>query len=170
MTERPRRLLLVAGSLDAGDATTRLLAAATTMPGPFAEIRWADVAPLPLYDTAAPRNDAVAALLADAAWADALLVGVPEHHGGPAARTKNLLDWLATAPVERPAGIAVAGSAARDPRALRGAFLRAGLGLVDPVVAAPDETAFDDGLLVDPVIRRSIALQLEALAAAGRED
>ena len=166
----PLRLLLLPGSFDPTDATTRLLAATTTMVGPFIEIRWASVASLPLYDTTATRDGSVEVLLAEAAWADALLLGAPEHHGQPAARVKSLLDWLATAPVERPAGVAVAGAAARDPRALRGAFLRAGLGLVDPVLTAPADEAFDDGLLVDPVIRRSLATLLDTLAAAASED
>ena len=170
MTKRPLRLLLVPGSLDRADATNRLLGAATTMPGPFAEIRWATVATLPLYDTAARSDSAVRRLLREAAEADALLFGVPEHNGAPAARAKNLIDWLTTTPSGKPAGLAAAGALARDPRPLRGSLLRAGLGLIDPVIHAPDEEAFDDGLLIDPVIRRSIATLLDLLAVSGRTD
>lgn len=170
MTERPLRLLLIPGSLDRDDVTNRLLGATTTMVGPFAEIRWATVATLPFYDSSAQVDSAVRRLLRESAEADAILFGVPEHNGAPAARAKNSMDWLTTTPTGKPVGIAAAQSIVRDPRLLRSSLLRAGLGLIDPLIQTPDDDAFDEGLLIDPVVRRSLATLLDLLAASTRID
>jgi hypothetical protein len=170
MTAHTGRLLLVPGSLDPADRTTRLLAATTTLVSPFAEVRWADLGALPAYDTATPATPAVEAFLADLAWADALLLGSPEFHGAIGGRMKSALDWAATAPerplATRPVALVLDGEPHRSPAPYRLLLRTIEATLIEPVLYTPDEDGFADSLLVDAASRRLLTLVLERLAAA----
>lgn len=169
MSSSTRRLLLVPGSLDPADRTTRLLAATTTIASPFSEVRWADLGALPAYDTATPATPAVEGFLADLDWADAVLLGSPEFHGAIGGRMKSALDWAATAPQQplanRPVGLVLDGEPHRSPAPYRLLARTIEATLIEPILYAPGDDGFADALLVDAAARRLLALLLERLAA-----
>jgi chromate reductase len=95
------RLLAISGSLRRDSLNTLLLdAASRTVPARVDVVRWCGLAEIPAFDEDVETvPDAVAALRAELARADAVLFATPEYNGSVPGALKNALDW-----VSRPAG------------------------------------------------------------------
>ncbi|HEV2538821.1 MAG TPA: NADPH-dependent FMN reductase [Frateuria sp.] len=112
MTDRPIRVLCLAGSLRRGSWNRRLLHAAATLAPPAVAVEVFDaLAAVPLFDEdlelAGPEGPAgVHALRAAIAAADGLLIATPEYNHAMPGALKNALDWLSR---ESPQGEMLAG-------------------------------------------------------------
>src|SRR3978361_1126087 len=100
MNERqgPMRILALSGSLRAASINTALLhAAAALAPSTIRVSVSSLVGQLPLFNPDVETNgllpDAVQALHAEVAAADALLIASPEYAHGVTGAIKNALDW-----------------------------------------------------------------------------
>ncbi|HEY5317394.1 MAG TPA: NAD(P)H-dependent oxidoreductase, partial [Solirubrobacteraceae bacterium] len=99
MSGRPRRILMVSGSLRKGSTNTALLRTAATLDHPGVEaVLYTALADLPHFN---PDDDPlggtppapVVELRAALAGADAILFSTPEYAGALPGSFKNLLDW-----------------------------------------------------------------------------
>lgn len=96
MTDRPIRILAVAGSLRAASYNRSLVAAAQRLAPEDMSIEIFDLAPVPLYNgdvEAQGDPDGVAAFKTAIRAADGLLFATPEYNHGVAGVMKNAVDW-----------------------------------------------------------------------------
>jgi len=91
------KLLAISGALRAGSTNTRLLREAIRLAGDDVTAEFADIR-FPLYDAdledAAGIPAPVAALAAQIAAADAVIISTPEYNKNLPGVLKNALDWL----------------------------------------------------------------------------
>lgn len=177
---RSVRLLLISGSLRAGSANTALLRTAQAVaPADVEALVYTGLAALPHFnpdDDRAPLHPAVAALRSQVGQADALLFCTPEYAGALPGSFKNLLDWLVGGEETygKPAAWVNVSSPAsptggRDAHAsLRKVLRYASLPTVEEACVRLPLTRADvgeDGLLLGPEVRASVAGVLQVLAA-----
>lgn len=177
------RILAISGSLRERSYNRALLRAARELAPDGVEVEEYDLSPIPFYDgdvEAAGDPEAVVALRAAVAEADAVLIATPEYNRGTSGVLKNAIDWLsrpALASVLRWKPVAVIGTSTgrggtrRAQQQVRDALLYPGaIVLEEPEVALPVawEHFDEDGRLVDEKTRDSISALLEGLAAAPR--
>jgi chromate reductase len=180
------RILAISGSLRRGSHNTALLRAAADLLPPGAELTVLDpeaLRAIPHYDEdlrAGGEPAAVAALRAQVAAADAVLIATPEYNHSLPGALKNALDWLsrplAGSPLRGRAVTVIGAStgmfgavwAQAEARKVLGAV---GARVIDtelPVSGADDQ--FDaDGHLTDPDLESALRDQLAVLVheAAG---
>lgn len=99
------KLLGMSGSLRKESFNTKLVREAARLFDP-ADFRMANLR-LPLFDAdveAQGYPEPVQELVAQARWADALVIGSPEYNYGPTAALKNAIDWLSRFKEEPPLG------------------------------------------------------------------
>ena len=173
------RVLGISGSLRSGSHNSRLLRAAAELLPPGAELveydRLKDIPPYDEDDEAAG-HDAVDALRAAIAEADAVLVATPEYNHSLPGQLKNALDWisrpLADSPLRnKPAAVIGASTglfgavwAQAEGRKVLGAL---GARVIDaelPVTQA--HAAFDGDRLADPELAYALASLLDELVGA----
>ena len=113
------RILAISGSLRSGSHNTLLLRAAEELLGPGDElVLWEGLRDIPPYDQdddIEPAPPAVAALRAEIAAADAVLIATPEYNHSIPGTLKNALDWASrpfAANAFRGKPVAVIGSSA----------------------------------------------------------
>lgn len=181
--DSPRRVLAISGSTRSASSSTALCRTATRC-GPDGAVVTAfeGLASLPHFnpdDDHDPLPDAVAALRAAIARADAVLISTPEHAGTLPGSVKNLLDWTVggTEMTGKPVAWV---NVAPDPRRGAGAAstLRTVLGyvgarLVDRActhVPITSQSIDAHGLATDPATRSAVVTTLTILLAAGRQD
>jgi NAD(P)H-dependent FMN reductase len=177
----PRRVLLISGSLRAGSTNGALLrTAAAVAPLGIECVLYEGMADLPHFN---PDDDAegaavhpeVAALRAEIAAADALLLSTPEYAGALPGAFKNLLEWTvgdAGTYDKRVAWINAAGPAAPTGAADAHDSLRKVLSYVhaDVVDAAcvripvTRDAVGAGGTIADPALRERIAETVATLA------
>jgi len=176
------RIVGLSGSLRRASLNTALLHAAAKLLPDDATLELADIRGVPLYDgdvEAAGVPAAVAALKAQVAGADGLLIATPEYNHSTPGVLKNALDWMSRPPQEppvftrRPIAIIGAspgpfGTARSQPVLLP--VLRALQARVfsdaPPFYLSAASKAFDaDGLLVDSTQRERLAAFLKAFIA-----
>jgi chromate reductase, NAD(P)H dehydrogenase (quinone) len=95
------RIIGLSGSLRKASLNTQLLHAAARLLPDGASLEIADIHGVPLYDAdveAAGVPPAVAALKAQVAAADALLIATPEYNHSTPGVLKNALDWMSRPP------------------------------------------------------------------------
>jgi chromate reductase len=159
------RILGLSGSLRSGSHNTALLRAAGALLRPPAElVLLADLREIPPYDEDAdvePAPRAVAALRAQIAAADAVLIATPEYNASVPGVLKNALDWASRpypANALRGKPVAVIGAstglfgAVWAQAELRKALRTAGAEVLDDElpVGLADEAFAADGTLRDP--------------------
>jgi chromate reductase len=159
------RILGLSGSLRSGSHNTALLRAAGALLRPPAElVLLADLREIPPYDEDAdvePAPRAVAALRAQIAAADAVLIATPEYNASVPGVLKNALDWASRpypANALRGKPVAVIGAstglfgAVWAQAELRKALRIAGAEVLDDKlpVGLADEAFAADGTLRDP--------------------
>ena len=177
------RVFGFAGSLRQGSLNKALLAAARELAPAGMAVEVFDLAGVPLYDDDLRRDglpDAVAALRAGIAAADAVLIATPEYNFSFSGVVKNAIDWASRPPDQPFAGkpIAILGASpsrlgtARAQYQLRQCFVF----LDGRVMNRPEmmlggaREAFDDsGRLVEEGARQQLAAFLAALADFARE-
>lgn len=168
----------IAGSLRQHSFNRGLIrAAAEVAPGGVA-VRIFDLAGVPLYNQDvedAGEPESVVALKRAIGAADALLIATPEYNHGIPGVLKNAIDWASrprrTSPLlDKPVAVMGAstgrGSTARAQAQLRDAFVFTGACVMPlpEVMVGSAATRFDeDGNLIDPEVRESVARLLEAL-------
>lgn len=174
------KILGVSGSLRRDSYNTKLLRAAEELLPAGVEFELFDglkaVPPYDEDDDVEPAPEAVAALRAAIAGADAVLVASPEYNASIPGQLKNALDWASRPPattVLRNKPVAVVGASASAFGAvwaqaeLRKVLATIGGRVVDAEVAvghAP--TRFDeDGRLIDEAIREQLAEAVETVVA-----
>jgi chromate reductase len=177
------RILAISGSLRERSYNRALLRAARELAPEGVEIEEYDLSPVPFYDgdvEAAGDPDAVVALRAAVAEADAILIATPEYNRGTSGVLKNAIDWLsrpALASVLRWKPVAIIGASTgrggtrRAQQQVRDALLYPGaIVLEEPEVAVPVawEHFDEDGRLVDEKTQASIRALVEGLAEAPR--
>ena len=177
------RILAISGSLRERSYNRALLRAARELAPDGVEIEEYDLSPIPFYDgdvEAAGDPEAVVALRAAVAAADAVLIATPEYNRGTSGVLKNAIDWLsrpALASVLRWKPVAVIGASTgrggtrRAQQQVRDALLYPGaIVLEEPEVALPVawEHFDEDGRLVDEKTRDSIRALVEGLTEAPR--
>ena len=166
------RILGISGSLRRDSYNTRLLAAAAEgLPDDAELVRWDGLAAVPPFDEDAegePAPEAVEALRAAIADADAVLFATPEYNGSVPGQLKNALDWVsrphATNPL-RNTPVAVVGAstggfgAAWAQADLRRILGRIGARVLDTELAVTHaHTRCDErGNLVDDEVRDALA-------------
>jgi len=107
MTDRPLRILGIAGSLRQGSFNRSLLRAARDLAPEGMTVDEHDLIHVPLYNgdvEAQGDPPAVAALKRAVAAADAILFVTPEYNHGVPAVMKNALDWASRPPGRAPLG------------------------------------------------------------------
>ena len=182
MSNRPIRILGIAGSLRAASFNRALLRAAVELAPSGVEITTFDeLGAVPFYDgdvEAAGEPKAVNALRTALDAADAVLFVTPEYNDGTSAVLKNAIDWASRPPQRTIAGkvVAVMGSSV-TPGGARGgiesvkrSLRRAGSDVLDEQVAIPSVAdAFDAGLrLTDNMVRSEVAALVATLATRAR--
>jgi len=182
MSNRPIRILGIAGSLRAASFNRALLRAAVELAPSGVEITTFDeLGAVPFYDgdvEAAGEPKAVNALRTALDAADAVLFVTPEYNDGTSAVLKNAIDWASRPPQRTIAGkvVAVMGSSV-TPGGARGgiesvkrSLRRAGSDVLDEQVAIPSVAdAFDAGLrLTDNLVRSEVAALVATLATRAR--
>lgn len=177
------RVLGFAGSLRRGSLNRALLSAAQELAPAGMAIEIFDLAGVPLYDEdlrQAGLPEAVAALRAGIAAADAVLIATPEYNFSFSGVVKNAIDWASRPPDQPFEGkpIAILGASpsrlgtARAQYQLRQCFIYLdGRVMNRPEMMLGDaRQAFDDaGRLTDARAREQLAGFLAALAAFSRE-
>ena len=182
MSNRPIRILGIAGSLRAASFNRALLRAAVELAPSGVEITTFDeLGAVPFYDgdvEAAGEPKAVNALRTALDAADAVLFVTPEYNDGTSAVLKNAIDWASRPPQRTIAGkvVAVMGSSV-TPGGARGgiesvkrSLRRAGSDVLDEQVAIPSVAdAFDAGLrLTGNLVRSEVAALVATLATRAR--
>lgn len=174
----PTCLLLLTGSTrEASTNTAVLRTAAAVAPPTTTSVLWPGLAELPHFDPDLdhePLPGTVADLRAAIAAADAVLVCTPEYAGALPGSFKNLLDWTVGGTETSDPRFAWINASAR-PGGAAGAHaeLATVLGYTDAAIVAEacaavpvPRDAVDDGVVVDPELRRAIAAAVTALLAA----
>jgi len=174
------RILGISGSLRRGSHNTNLLRAAAELLPPGVELEvYEGLEDLPPYDAdrdVEPGDPAVARLREAIAKADGVLIATPEYNGSIPGLLKNALDWASrpfpnnalrgkpVAVIGASTGLFGAVWAQAETRKVLGII---GADVIDhelPVGQA--DTAFaDDGRLVEPEQRRTLADLVHVLAA-----
>lgn len=93
----PLKVWGIAGSLRADSVNRKLLAAAQQLAPAGVDVQITELlADIPMFneDLVAEAPEAVEAMRAEVAAADALLIATPEYNGGVPGVLKNALDWL----------------------------------------------------------------------------
>lgn len=166
-------ILLICGSLRAGSGNAAVL----TTAGRFAESKiYTGLADLPHFnpdEDVEPLHPAVAALRAEIAAADAVLICTPEYAGGLPGSFKNLLDWTVGGgevygkPVAwiNAASVAAPTGAADAHDSLRKVLTYAGARIVDEACARipVPRHAVAEGEVTDPDLRGRIAVAVRRL-------
>ena len=182
MSDRPARILLVAGSTRNASTNTALLRAALAACPPGVEARlFEGMTELPHFnpdDDLDPLPAPAIHLRREIAAADAVLFCTPEYAGTLPGSFKNLLDWTVggTQLTDKPVAWV---KAAADSRRGEGAHatLATVLGYVQARVVedacrhvpVARESVGRDGLVADPLVHTGIAAAMTALlTAAGR--
>jgi chromate reductase len=173
------KVLGISGSLRSGSHNSRLLRAAADLLPPGAElVEYGGLKDIPPYDEddEAVGHDAVDALRAAIAEADAVLVATPEYNHSLPGQLKNALDWisrpLADSPLRNKPSAVIGAStglfgavwAQAEGRKVLGAL---GARVIDrelPVTQAHD--AFDGDRLADPELAYALASLLDELVGA----
>jgi chromate reductase len=108
-SDRPIRVLGIAGSLRAGSYNKAALRTALELVPEGMTIETFDIAPIPIYnaDTATPPPPAVAELIAKVTAANAILFVTPEYNFSIPGGLKNAIDWFSRDPNKGYAGKAV---------------------------------------------------------------
>ena len=177
------RVFGFAGSLRQGSLNRALLSAARDLAPAGMGIEIFDLAGVPLYDEdlrQAGLPEAVAALRAGIAAADAVLIATPEYNFSFSGVVKNAIDWASRPPDQPFEGkpIAILGASpsrlgtARAQYQLRQCFIYLdGRVMNRPEMMLGDaRQAFDDaGRLADAKAREQLAGFLAALAVFSRE-
>ncbi|MDJ0945991.1 MAG: NAD(P)H-dependent oxidoreductase [Kiloniellales bacterium] len=177
------RVFGFAGSLRRGSLNKALLAAAQDLAPDGMAIEVFDLAGVPLYDEdlrQAGLPEAVAALRAGIAAADAVLIATPEYNFSFSGVVKNAIDWASRPPDQPFAGkpIAILGASpsrlgtARAQYQLRQCFIYLDGRIMNrPEMMLGDaRRAFDEaGRLAEPKAREHLAAFLAALADFTRE-
>jgi NAD(P)H-dependent FMN reductase len=174
------RVLAISGSLRACSSNTELLKAAALLAPPSMHISLhGGLAQLPHFNPDLDAEDAVppaevAALRAQVAAADALLISSPEYaHGVPGA-LKNALDWLVSGPeiIHKPIGLFNASPRANHAYASLAETLRT---MTTEIVADASLTfplggrRLDaTGIAADAELQAMLCAALRALEAAAR--
>jgi chromate reductase len=178
------RVLGISGSLRRRSYNTGLLRAAADLFGEDVEFElWNGLKAVPPYDEdddIGPAPEAVAAMRATVAEADAVLFATPEYNSSVPGQLKNVLDWLSRPLIASPlrnTPVAVVGAsngvfgAVWSQAELRKVLAAIGARVLEvelPVGRAA--TRFDaDGNLVDEEIREQLAAVARALVVATRE-
>ena len=172
------RVLGLSGSLRRDSHNTRLLeGAAALLPAGAELVRFDELAAIPAYseDDEHQLPQAVAALKAAIADADAVLIATPEYNGSIPGALKNALDWVsrprATTPLaQKPAAVVGASTglfgAVWAQAELRKVLATIGARVVDrelPIGEA-DERLDEHGLPREPEAREALAATLQELA------
>jgi len=172
------RILGIAGSLRRASYNRGLIRAAMEGAPAGSVIDVFELGPIPLYNQDvedAGEPEAVVALKAAIAAADALLVATPEYNHGIPGVLKNAIDWASRPRVTSPLrdkSVAVLGaspgrgSTARAQAQLRDAFVFTGacvMPLPELLVGAAASHFDEDGNVTDPELRARIAQHVEAL-------
>ena len=182
-SEGELRVLGFAGSLRQGSLNKALLSAAQELAPAGMAIETFDLAGVPLYDDdlrQAGLPDAVAALRAGIAAADAVLIATPEYNFSFSGVVKNAVDWASRPPDQPFEGkpIAILGASpsrlgtARAQYQLRQCFIYLdGRVMNRPEMMLGDaRQAFDaTGRLIDAKARERLAGFLAALAEFSRQ-
>jgi len=177
------RVLGFAGSLRRGSLNKALLAAAQELAPAGMAVEIFDLAEVPLYDEDLRQSglpEAVAALRAGIAEADAVLIATPEYNFSFSGVVKNAIDWASRPPDQPFAGkpIAILGASpsrlgtARAQYQLRQCFIYLdGRVMNRPEMMLGDaRQAFDEaGRLTEPKAREHLAAYLAALTDFARE-
>lgn len=169
------RVLALSGSLRAASINSTLLRAAARLAMPDAQIKLfttADELPLfnPDLESALPTQ--VAALYADVAASDALLIASPEYAHGMTGTIKNVLDWLVGFEpfVNKPVAVLNASPRAHHAdRALRETLRTMSAVIVEEAsVSIPLLGAglTEDAMVADPTVSLTIRNALSALHRA----
>ncbi|MGI8713496.1 MAG: NADPH-dependent FMN reductase [Solirubrobacteraceae bacterium] len=174
-------ILLVSGSSRAGSTNAAVLRTAAATAAPDVEaVLYAGMGELPLFNPdddreGAPVHARVAAMRAEVARADAVLICTPEYAGALPAAMKNLLEWTIgdAGSYGKPiAWINASGPAAPSGGADAHDSLRKVLGYAGAEIVAPAcvrvpitrEMVSGDGLVNDRLARDQIAAALQRLA------
>ncbi len=172
------RILLISGSTRGGSTNTALLrTAAAAAPDGIEAVLYDGMTGLPHFnpdDDADPLPAPVAALRAQIAAADAVLLCTPEYAGAMPGSFKNLLDWtvggieMYRKPIAwvRASPSPERGRHAHESLATVLGYLHADV-VADACVhiGVAREMVGADGTIADPGVRRAIAGVLETLAA-----
>ncbi|CAM4049561.1 NADPH-dependent FMN reductase [Kibdelosporangium persicum] len=168
-------ILAISGSLRAGSHSTRLLRTAAGLTDLHL---WNGLATIPPFneDHEDEPPQAVSAMRAEVARADALLIATPEYNGTIPGQLKNALDWMSRpylegVLVDKP--VAVAGVSPSDygaewsQRDLRKVLEVCGARVVGRSLCVPRaDTAFDEnGQLRDPAAQTTLAAMVDELRA-----
>lgn len=172
-------ILALSGSLRAASINSALLRAAARLAAPGVQIEpSASLGLLPLFnpDLDPSAIPAVAALYADVASADALLIASPEYAHGVSGSMKNALDWLVSFEpfVHKPVAVLNA-----SPRAhIADAALRETLKTMSAVIVEAASISIpllgahlsEDAMVADPAVSSAIRQALAALQQASRPE
>jgi len=177
------RILAISGSLRRGSYNTSLLRAAEELLSPLDMLElWDGLREVPPYDQdgdAEPAPQAVAALRAAVASADAVLIATPEYNSSIPGSLKNALDWASrpiASNVFRNKPVAVIGASAgvfgavwaqAELRKVLGA-MGARVAEVEVAVGRAQEKFDEDGRLIDEEVRKELRDVLETLTAETR--
>ncbi len=173
----PVQVLGFAGSLRARSYNKAILAAATKLAPPSMTVSTFDLSAVPLFNFDVEQQgfpDVVQDLREQVAAADGVLIVSPEYNAGPAAATKNAIDWLSRNPDPplRDKPVALAGIAGRFGTVRAQSHLRdvllstRSLVLARTLALSRADGMFDDDLvLVDESARSRIERHLADFAA-----
>jgi chromate reductase len=179
-SERPVRILGIAGSLREGSYNRALLRAAIRSAPPGSVIKPFDLRGIPVYDEdlrVAEPPERVVALKQAIADADALLFCTPEYNNSIPGVLKNAIDWASRPPQDSPFGdkpVGLMGASdgpwgtVRAQQHLRLVLAAVGaIAMVRPIVFLPHAARLMDetGALVDPEALTRVAGLVEALVA-----
>jgi chromate reductase, NAD(P)H dehydrogenase (quinone) len=176
---KPRRVLLLSGSLRRGSTNTALVRTAATLsvPGVVAQA-YEGLASLPAFnpdDDVDPLPVEAESLRAQIRSSDALLFSTPEYAGALPGSFKNLLDWTVgdaepRSISEKPVGMVNVSSlpagAANAERELRTVLGYVNARIVEPAwvrLPVPRPAVGEDGQLGDEALRTALAGVLQAL-------
>ncbi|MBX7077933.1 MAG: NAD(P)H-dependent oxidoreductase [Nannocystaceae bacterium] len=172
------RLLAISGSLRARSTNTAALdAVAALAPAGTTVTRYPGLGELPHFNPdldgeAAEPPPAVAALRAEVAAADALVICSPEYAHGVPGSLKNALDWLVSCtdfPGKVVALLVVSPSAVFVHAALRETLQTMSAQVLDDprlIVAMPRNRLDTAAMLADDALARALAAAIEPIAAA----